>query len=77
MNSRPFNVTVDVAAAGSIVASIAGYLPAIAALAAIIWYGVQIWESKTVQRHVRRLRMARLRKRIAARALAKRDAEPS
>lgn len=51
--SNPIRYFIDGGAAAAIVATIAGYLPAIAALAAIIWYAVQIWESKTVQKWVR------------------------
>lgn len=34
---------------GAVLGSIAGILPPLAALAAAIWYAIQIWESKTVQ----------------------------
>lgn len=43
----------DVVSAGAVVGAIMGYLPGIAALGAIIWYAIQIWESKTVQKRVR------------------------
>lgn len=68
MNSRAMNVSVDAVAAGSILGSIMGYLPAIAALAAIIWYGVQIYESKTVQKLLRLHRLKVIRKRRLQRA---------
>ncbi len=42
-----------------------GILPPLAALAAIVWYALQIWESKTIRRHVRLKRMLRRKKRIA------------
>lgn len=58
-------VTTDAVAAGSILGSILGYLPAIAAIAAIIWYAVQIWESKTVQSQVRVWRRRKRARRIA------------
>ncbi len=44
----------------AIVGSFAGILPPLAALCAMLWYAIQVWESDTVQtwlkghRHVRR-----------------------
>lgn len=38
------------ASVGVIISTIVGWLPALAALIAVIWYLVQIYESKTVQR---------------------------
>lgn len=35
--------------AAAILASFQGWLPPLAALAALIWYVVQVWESDTVQ----------------------------
>jgi hypothetical protein len=40
----------DVAAIGTVVATIAGWLPAIAATLSIIWTLIRIYETKTVQR---------------------------
>lgn len=56
--------TADGISGVAIVASIMGYLPGIAALAGIIWYGVQIWESKTVQKRIRVWRNRRRLKRL-------------
>lgn len=42
----------DLAAAGILVGTLAQLLPAIAALFTIIWTGLRIYESKTVQRLV-------------------------
>lgn len=67
MNSRAINYGVDGLAAVGIVGTIMGYLPALAALAAIIWYGIQIWESKSVQKWVRLRRLQAIRKRRALR----------
>lgn len=39
----------DTASGATILATIMGYLPAIAAIMGILWYGIQIWESATVQ----------------------------
>lgn len=58
---RLFNVGMDVLSASAIVGALAQILPPLAALAGVIWYGIQIWESKTVQAHVRAWR---LRKRL-------------
>lgn len=41
---------VDIASVGTAVATIAGWLPALAALFTIIWTGIRIYETKTVQR---------------------------
>ncbi len=64
MNNRAVNYGVDGVAAGAILGSIMGYLPAIAALAAIVWYSVQIYESKTVQKYVRLRRIRGVRRRL-------------
>jgi uncharacterized protein (DUF2062 family) len=39
--------------------AIAGVLPPLAALVAILWYAIQIWESKTVQNWFKRKRESR------------------
>lgn len=41
--------TVDAMSGLAIVATLVGLLPSIAAIAGIVWYGIQIFESKTVQ----------------------------
>lgn len=41
---------IDVAAAGGVVATILGWLPAVAATLGIIWYLIQIIESQTGQK---------------------------
>lgn len=41
---------VDVLSVGTVVGAITGYLPAIAALFTIVWTGIRIYESDTVQR---------------------------
>ncbi len=45
---------VDAVAAGTVGATLAGWLPPIAAGFAILWYGLQIWESPTVRGWLRR-----------------------
>lgn len=53
---------------GAIIGSLFGWAPPVAAIAAFVWYLIQIYESKYVQRflHNRRIRkLAKLRKEIA------------
>jgi len=38
---------------GAIIGTIAGYLPAVAAIIAMLWYLVQLYESGTVQSYLR------------------------
>ena len=45
----PTTVVGDIISAGDIVGSFLGYLPIVAAFAGLIWYVIQIWESRTVQ----------------------------
>lgn len=49
--------TVDTISALAIVGSLLGYLPALAAVAAIAWYAIQIYESRTVQHWLANRRM--------------------
>ena len=46
----------DALSIGTVLGTIAGYLPAVAALVTIIWTGIRIWETKTVQSWVKRLK---------------------
>lgn len=46
---------------GIVLATLAGTIPTIAALVAIFWYGILIWESNTVKRW----RLARAHKKLA------------
>jgi hypothetical protein len=45
---------VDSLAVGGTVATLAGWLPAVASLFTIIWLALRIWESDTVQKIVNR-----------------------
>jgi uncharacterized membrane protein YccC len=63
------NYTFDGAAAMAILASLAGWLPPAAAVIGIIWYAIQIWESRTLQDWVQR-RYARKIVRLAAKLAA-------
>lgn len=47
---RAVTFVADTISAGAILGSFVGLLPPIAALAATIWYAVQIWESHTIQK---------------------------
>lgn len=64
-HQRVVNTVVDTISAGAIVGTLVGLLPAFAALAGILWYAIQIWESKTVQK---RVRLWKAKKRVARRA---------
>lgn len=48
--NRTSTVVAEAASFASIVGSIAGWLPPIAALFGIIWTGIQIYESNTFKR---------------------------
>lgn len=70
--SNPFvllNVAVDAISAGTIVGALAGLLPPLAAVAAIIWYAIQIYESKTFRVHLRLRRMKARARRLAHKAV--------
>lgn len=43
------SVSADIAAGVTVVGTFFDYLPKIAAVLAILWYAVQVWESETVQ----------------------------
>jgi uncharacterized membrane-anchored protein len=56
------------ASVAAIVGTIAGILPSFAALVALIWYAIQIYESPTIQRWVasrRHRKIARLKVQLA------------
>ena len=50
MTDHPAKVLLDISAGGTAIATLAGWLPAVSALFTIIWLGIRIFESKTVQR---------------------------
>lgn len=56
MNSlHPFiKASIDGGFAGVILAVLVGFLPTAGAILAVIWYGLQIWESATVQGWLKR-----------------------
>jgi hypothetical protein len=61
----PVALVTDVVSAGAIIGTIFGVLPFVAAFAGMIWYGIQIWESRTVQHWWRNRQMIRKAKKIA------------
>ena len=60
----PVNIIGDVISAGAILGTILGDLPYVAAFAGMIWYTIQIWESRTVQHWWRTRQMIRKAKKI-------------
>jgi len=61
----PVALITDVVSAGAIIGTILGDLPYVAALAGMVWYTIQIWESRTVQHWWRNRQMVRKAKKIA------------
>lgn len=49
----------DALSVGTVLGTIAGYLPAIAALVTIVWTGIRIYETTTVQKLLKKLRQRR------------------
>ena len=47
---------IDTASLATVVGTIAGILPAIAAIFTIVWTCIRIWESRTVQEFAKRWR---------------------
>lgn len=66
---RPAAILGDFASVLAILGAIGGYLPPIAALIAVLWYLLQIWESQTVQgwwvTHNHKAKLRRLRTLLA------------
>jgi peptidoglycan biosynthesis protein MviN/MurJ (putative lipid II flippase) len=46
----------DVLSVGTVIATLAAWLPPLAALFTIIWTAIRIWETATVQRFLNRFR---------------------
>lgn len=55
----------NLVSAGTIMGTLAGALPPLAAAVAVLWYLIQIWESQTVQKSLHRRRRRHLRRRRA------------
>lgn len=56
------HITGHVVSAAAILGVVAGVLPALAALGAVVWYGISIYETKTVQRWLRARRRRKARR---------------
>lgn len=54
--SEPTKTIVDGLSIGTALGSLAGMLPAIAALFTIVWTGIRIYETKTVSGWVKRMK---------------------
>jgi len=54
--NEPAKQAIDAVSLGTAVATVAGWLPAVAAVFTIVWTGIRIYESRTVQNLVIRLR---------------------
>ena len=54
MTDESVKHTVDAVSVATTVATLAGILPAIAALFTIVWTAIRIYESKTMQDYLRR-----------------------
>lgn len=65
MSNRALNHGIDALSMSAIVATFAGFLPPLAGLLGIGWYCIQIWESKTVQKHVRVWKLKARARRLA------------
>lgn len=63
---HPIRLALDLVAGGTVVGSMVGALPALAGVLSIVWFLIQIYESKTYQRFViewaRRRKVRRLRR---------------
>ena len=46
----------DALSVGTVVATIAGWLPAVAALVTIVWTGIRIFETATVQKLLKKFK---------------------
>ena len=52
-HSEQIKHTGDALSIGTVIATLAGWLPALAALATLVWTGIRIYETKTVQRFLK------------------------
>lgn len=69
-------LTADAVSAVAVIGAIVGWAPPLAAMGALVWYIVQIYESKTVQQWLGRRRQRReSRARVEAHLLRQRKGE--
>ena len=59
------SVAVDVAGIGVIISAMVGWIPIFAAFVSLIWFSIQIWESRTIQHWLNNRRMVQKAKKIA------------
>lgn len=69
----PSQVTAHAASLGALFATAMGYLPVLIALVPAVYYGILTYESKTVQRWLRRRRLRKRLKKIAERRATRRE----
>jgi hypothetical protein len=50
LNNEDLKHVVDGASVGTVLATLAGWLPAVAAIFTIVWTGIRIYETDTIQR---------------------------
>jgi chromate transport protein ChrA len=55
-HQEQLKVVGDIVSVGTVVATLAAWLPPIAALITILWTLIRIWETRTVQDWIKRLR---------------------
>lgn len=70
------NIATNSTAAGIIISSVLSFLPPTAAVVALVWYFIQIWESKTVRGWVSRRRTRKLARMKAAVLLLEAQMKP-
>lgn len=46
----------DAVSAGAIIGTLIGFLPAVASVIAVVWYAIQIYESPTFQKFLKRFK---------------------
>lgn len=63
IHSQLLPIAGDIVSAGAIIGAFAHMLPSVAALGAVVWYAVQIWDSRPVQTWLRLHRHKQRRKR--------------
>ena len=63
--AHPAAVIADFVSAGAILGTAIGYFPLFAAFVGLVWYSIQIWESRTIQHWAQNRKMVLKAKRIA------------
>jgi len=70
------NIVTNGTAAGIVISAVLSFLPPTAAMVALVWYFIQIWESKTVRGWVSRRRTRKLARMKAAVLLMEAQMQP-